>query len=236
MKCVLAFGAVVALAGLASAQQFTSSAVSPYTLNAPVNPASAIGDSMDVSLSIFGTGGAFLDSGSHTFGGSAALTNNVVNIATTEVTVGNIRTYTIEWTNVAGGAFINAATTVGGTPVTQMGFEVGEGNAGTDFIHDSEYQFPLHPFGVPVVGRYAAQFQLFNGAGTDLFGGGGSFFVLDQGAGVGISGVVFVNAGGANLGTFDIQRAVATINVQVPAPASVALLGLGGLAAVRRRR
>ncbi|MBX3364605.1 MAG: PEP-CTERM sorting domain-containing protein [Phycisphaeraceae bacterium] len=233
MKKIVSVGLVAALAGIASAQQFSATWQSPATLDRPSHPESAIGDSYDAALTIFGTGGAYLDSGSATFGSLSTLNGSVIHMNSTETTVGNIRTYTIEWSHVTGGTFITAGTTVGGTPVTQMGFEIGENNAGTDFVNDPEYQFPLHVFDS---GRYRAQFQLFNTGGTDLFGGAGTFFVLDQGAGNGFSGIVFVSAGGTNLGTFDIARAVATIQVQVPAPGSLALLGLGGLAAIRRRR
>ena len=112
---------------------------------------------------------------------------------------------------------------IGGFPATRAGQFMGANAGGNPLTNDK-----------PVIVTFAGWFA-FDAAGTQLWGVDVSGLVPVDGNGywTGSFGVGFNNFG-AGLGA--IQATLVFDYTVVPAPASMALLGLGGLVATRRRR
>lgn len=211
---------------------------------ATVAPRDATGDTYDTAVTAFSTGGgAFLHDPAlrtQTFPATDASLGATVGAGrtlrhTSSVTVvGNVETYVFEWTTNDGAPMFGSGVTVAGAPITVLSFEIGENNAGSNTVDPMSAFVFNHLEDDEVPGTFLAQFELFDDSGTDLFGGGGNFFVTNTGSG--FSGIVQVNAGGANLGNFGIVSGRATISITVPAPASFGLCAVAGVVALRRRR
>ncbi|MEQ8850467.1 MAG: hypothetical protein RIB32_01640 [Phycisphaerales bacterium] len=210
-----------------AAPVFTASNSSPFALdNTHLGTRDANGDTVNTGTALFGTGGALSINTSHTIGGSDAVVDGLGSpgtVSSTDVDNGNgTRTLTITWVLDNFANMIPPGTTVGGTPITTISFEAGSANFAGDDIAPTGYA------GLPGDGA----FDLLGAGGAVLFSG--TWFLTDNGTG--FSGATFVSAGGADLSAFGIAGGVATITYNVPAPAGAAVLGLGGLVAVRRRR
>jgi hypothetical protein len=148
-------------------------------------------------------------------------------------TVGNLRTVTFSWDTDGAIAMLQAGDLLGGAPVTTLSFETGSANAGPNGLSDPDFIAFDHDPDAATPGTFLASFDLLNATGGSIFAG--NWFV-SAGA-TGISGRTFVTAGGADLATFNIGGGTATVRYfVVPAPSAMALLGLGGLVATRRRR
>lgn len=234
----LAVGASLVVAGAASAQ-FTATHNPRAVDGATPNSVEAVG-TVDTALVAFSAGGgAFLGGPlSHSVGTTQAMGAAVnPNITTNIIDNGNgTRTLEATWFSSSGGPLFAAGTTIAGSPITSIQFELGRQNAGTDF-----FEFP----GIGAIkhavdaasGAFLADFSLLDASGASIFNG--NFFVFGEIGG--FSGIVSIGAGGADLGTFNIGGGVAriTFNVTdpvVPTPGAVALFGLAGLAGARRRR
>ncbi|MBX3364606.1 MAG: hypothetical protein KF866_07560 [Phycisphaeraceae bacterium] len=198
---------------------------------------SALGGSVDFSFIAYtATAGFVIDRGTVTFGQTMPLNHGVMQVATAEHTEGLVRTYTLIWSRIDGSALIEPGATIGGAPILAIGLEVGEGSAGSNLLRDPDYLFMLHQFDMST-GRQRAHLAIFTGDGDDIFGGGGSFYMDDHGPGVGVSGVVAVNAGGEPIGNLDWRSARVTIRAQIPAPGTTLVcVWASGIAALRRRR
>lgn len=224
--------ALCAAAGTACAGATFATTSTPLSVDQALNHGNrdATGDTADTVITLFSNAGGAISVGpvSHTIGGTDATTDAFgtgVSISSADVDNGNgTRTVTITWAADAWANLIPTGANIGGDPIIQIGFELGENNAGTNFVDPSLYGGLTTTDGT---------FDLLGSGGSVLFSG--TFFTTDQGTG--FSGLTFVNAGGADLSTFGIAGARATITYDVvPTPASAALLGLGGLVAARRRR
>lgn len=219
MKMKLFAGALVAIAGLASAQiQYSDGTSVPFIGGGQASPEHVTG-TVRGALTVFGpslgayVGGAPVDIAAP---GSGLIGTDAMFVVHPSVDIGgNLRTVDIELVSITGGPF-----TAGFGVVTDIGFEMGQGNAAADFLDDPDF--------VAVVGGAGSLF----GASGLLFAGAPGLFTTDQAGG--FSGVIFFRAGGADLQPFGINRYVATITYLVPAPASG--LALLGLVALRRRR
>ncbi|MDX9912920.1 MAG: PEP-CTERM sorting domain-containing protein [Phycisphaerales bacterium] len=114
---------------------------------------------------------------------------------------------------------------IGGQPATRAGHFMGANAGGNPLVNDK-----------PVVLTFAAWFG-FDATGTQVWGTDISSLIAGvsnvDGTWTGSFGVGF-GSFGAGLGI--VQSTLLFDYVVVPAPASTALLGLGGLAAIRRRR
>lgn len=236
MKSTLLLAAVAGLASVASANVvFTTSATGPSIANS-VFGARAAGDTVETGNYIFNSaGGTALNEAVHTVGGSDAMTNALSRpstVSSTVTTVGNLRTVTFSWDTDGAIAMLQAGDVLGGSPITTLSFEMGTTNSGTNGLLDPDFvSFDHAPSTTP--GTFNAQFTLLDAAGASIFAG--NWFV-SAGA-EGISGRTFVGAGGADLAGFNIGGGTATVRYfVVPAPSAMALLGLGGLVATRRRR
>jgi hypothetical protein len=236
MKTTLLLAAVAGLASVASADVvFTTSATGPTLANS-VFGARATGDTVDTGNFIFNAaGGVALNSAIHTVGGSDAMTNALSRpstVSSTVTTVGNLRTVTFSWDTDGAIAMIQTGDLLGGAPITTLSFETGSVNAGPNGLSDPDFiAFDHAPAATP--GDFAASFNLLDATGGSIFAG--TWFV-SAGA-TGIIGRTFLSAGNADLATFNIGGGTATVRYfVVPAPSAMALLGLGGLVATRRRR
>jgi len=238
MVTMVAVGAAFTLAGAASAQ-FTVSATAPGSVAGGGTGALEGASTVDSALTGFSSaGGAFLGGPlNHTVGTTQAMGGAVnPNFSTTVIDNGNgTRTLEARWfTNTPGTALFGPGATIGGAIITDIGFELGEGNAGTDIFNFPGMGAIKHP-DTNLDGVLEAAFTLLDANGASIFSG--TYFVT-PGVG-GFSGVVFINAGGADLGTFNIGGGLArvTFNVTaIPTPGALALFGVAGLVGARRRR
>ncbi len=127
--------------------------------------------------------------------------------------------------------YLPAGTTIGGQPVTDLEFSMGGGdgvnfNSGLDFLD-------ITP-GIQNVVDFGNALLTTDGAGG--FGAlavGGDFGIR---SGTQVTSGTIWGAGGADLSTFNVFGNQYFITYTVPAPAGVAVLGLGGLVMTRRRR
>lgn len=119
------------------------------------------------------------------------------------------------------------ATSSNGVPFTSWRFDVGTLGAGTDEID----------FGADTIVSINATGQtVFDNTGASV----GTFALSVDNAVIGgssVSGVGVVGLGGGDIGGFNVGEYALFWDVTItPAPSSIALLGLGGLVATRRRR
>lgn len=121
-----------------------------------------------------------------------------------------------------GGPFVPVGATVGGQTINALQFDIGTPNAPADPV---DFLAP----GIVIVGHgfivqnASTTFGPFSGLAASPNGND-----LTYRAGV---------QAGSNITTFEILRFVVEVEVQkIPAPGAMALLGLGGLMAARRRR
>jgi len=240
MKNLCAVLLCAGLAATASASVITSSPTGP-TVDRESSPYTtrALGSMVNTGNAVFNTaGGAFLNEADpHTIGGSDAMTNAFLRpstVSSSVTTVGLLRTVTIEWTTDNQGVMIQPGDMLGGVPFQTVSFELGTANFPNGGIDDPDFVSFAHAPDAMDPTIFLADFTLLNATGGTIFAG--AWFVNLNGAGE-IAGRTFVGAGGADLANFNIGggRAVVSYNI-IPAPGSVALLGLAGLVAGRRRR
>ncbi len=237
MTKTIAIMALAGLAGAAHADLITASAFGPAVAQVPTYETKALGDVTNAVNGVFNAGGgAILNDAAHTLGTSEAMNAalRATTISSTVVTVGTTRTVTIEWSTDGGLAMVAPGDGLGGLPITTLSFENGSANAGGNGIDDPDFVAFNHAADPMNPGTFLADFDLIAVGGGTIFSG--SYFV-SLNAPTEVSGRTFIGAGGADLANFAIAGGVATISYEiVPAPASAALLGLGGFAAARRRR
>ncbi len=233
IKTLAGLAGVAAFAATATAQ-FTASQFAPRDLDEPTTSRGAAGDTASTALTVFGpTMSGFLAGPiDHTIGSTETFpVNTAVDVTSSVVDNGDgTRTLTINWMSNNGAALFGP-NAFGTEPITTLGFELGENNAGMNTVDPTMYAGIADPDTEPD-GVFEAGFELLDASGGSLFSG--NFFVTDTGTG--FSGVTFIGAGGADLGNFNIGGGTATITYFIPAPGAAALFGLGGLAAARRRR
>lgn len=252
-RSIFAAAAVAALAvpAVASADILTDSRVPLHTLEPKTSNVghSAVGDLFGAEVTGFtSTGGAYLADDADpdnpelaVFGSSTSIGEH---FAGSQVLVSSTQTmispteyeYTINWAKADGTSLLPPGANIGGSPVIQIGFELGENNAVPDPIQGvgGDITGILDAFD-PVEGVYLSAFSLLDSNGDSLYDG--NFFTTFTGDGV--TGVSFIGAGGADLSTLDIGGATATIRVSfapIPEPASAGLLAAGSLMLLRRRR
>lgn len=239
MKSVFAVLVCAGLATTASASVITFSPTGP-AIEREFGPNStrALGSLVNTGSGVFnGLGGAILtEADPHTIGTTEAMFNALSRpstVSSSVSTVGNVRTVTIAWSTDGGVAMIQPGDGLGGQPIQQVSFELGTPNFPLGGINDPDFiAFDHAESATP--GTFSANFTLLDAAGGSIFAG--TWFVNLTGAGE-IAGRTFVAAGGADLANFNIGGGVASVSYfVVPAPGSLALLGLGGLVATRRRR
>ncbi|QOJ00225.1 MAG: PEP-CTERM sorting domain-containing protein [Phycisphaeraceae bacterium] len=133
---------------------------------------------------------------------------------------GGLRQVSMVWTSITGAPMTNVAP----GPVTDLSFELGMNNAPADQLDDPDFIAVVSGTGRLISSTLGLLATSPNGLfTTDGIGG--------------FTGLIFWNAGGADLRQFNINRyEVDIVYSVVPAPGSLGLLGLAGLAAARRRR
>jgi len=186
-------------------------------------------------MAVFSTaGGAFLDDATggpaganlHDFGltqsmGLGAGNNILISSTQTILPNGNQQIVFSVFTET-GAAFVPAGATIGGATINAIQFDIGTPNAPADPV---DFVSPI-----TVV---SATFSIFTTAATS-FGPFASTATTPGGNSLTLrSGV----SAGTDITGFGVNRMDVTVEVtKIPAPASLALLGLGGLVATRRRR
>lgn len=235
MRTLCALAVVAVSGGVASADLVaTEASITDFT-NAPVDVRSPGGDGYFQVAGLGGAGGfAFstlgavddLFDGAGQNIGADLIAGTHDGLAETDTFAGAGSTGTITF-GITGsnGELAPAGFTVGGFAADTAGYFLGA-NAGGNPV-DS----------VPAILVSSAFIELFDSSGASLLNaditGFGNFTAGAGGTWDGSLGVSF-GAGSAGAG---IATYVVTVNgTLVPAPASAALLGLGGLVAVRRRR
>lgn len=188
-----------------------------------------LGDTVNWAVTAFDSGGGgFLHAPQiHTVGGSdfSAGDGTVggVTISSSVSTVLNVRTVSISiLTDGDTPIMLPGLSFSGVDPLNTIFFEIPDLNGGTDLFDDADK-----------ISAATGSFALLGAGGSTLFAAAagvvdtGTSFSVGNGVGVGAGGDLFANV---------ITGGVWEISYTVPTPASAALLGLGGLVAVRRRR
>lgn len=256
----IAIIALVAAAGAASANTLSASNTAFQSANPTINLGSPTGSSFGLSIFVGGDNGGGGGSGgiatvfsgiAPSFGTTASFSPEagVAGFAPASLEVsssvtplgGNDFRIIVDaiGRDVAGApqAFLAPGVAFGGgtVPINSIGVDLG------DIFNSPSFPLPTDAvdFG-DSVSILAESLELFDslgsvgafagaGAGTPGFGGGITDYSDQQ--------FISIAAGSDLFGTFDIFQATFTIDYRViPAPASAGLLGLGGLAAFRRRR
>jgi len=240
MRIVLLAGVAASITSVAGANVIQSVTQHPGLAHnvfgtAPTHGAEAVtGDTVNVAITAFtpSAGGAILvGPGVHTAGGVNAV-NSVApaliantTITSTVTTVGTTRTVSILWiADLApfNGAIAQPGLGVGGQQFTSIFFEMPGNNAGANLWDDAQK-----------IGPATGTFNLLDNLGASIFGTAAG--ITDSGTSFNISNGV--NAGGTPIFNFPIGGGTWTVSYEIiPAPGAFALLGLGGLAAARRRR
>jgi hypothetical protein len=186
-------------------------------------------------MAVFSTaGGAFFDDASgpagpnlHNFGltesmGLSVFGNNILISSTQTILPNGNQQIVFSVFTETGVAFVPVGATVGGATINAIQFDIGTPNAPADPV---DFVSPI-----TVV---SATFSIFTTAATS-FGPFASTTTTPGGNSLTVrSGV----SAGTDITGFGINRMDVTVEVtKIPAPASLALLGLGGLVATRRRR
>jgi len=251
----LACALVMAVSTTVSADLFSSSTVlsSGLTARTPSFARSAIGDSFSAATVGFSdAGAAFLDdgTGAPVFGGTSLIGLNVitaadVNIETSEVAgpgAGQTTlTFRIFTDDGLGGtpAFAPLGTTLGGDAVGALQFEIGDFNAGLDLVEWT----PAVPFTIDIADvEYLADAAsvLAVPLAIDPIAPGATGAFSNGGAGLSVLAALSIGDGAGGLGditTFGIDEVVMNVTItEIPEPATIALLGLGAVAMLRRRR
>jgi len=254
MKTTLTI-ALFAAAGTAASAQLSaerSSITNPEPRVAePSNPtAGTMGDPFGLSVfataddgSGAGSGGLIgIANGITSVGGSDTFADQSggfapdVNVSSTLTMNGAQGTLTIDASTVDGSSFLQGGLAINGFAVNGFGFDIG------DIFNSPAFPDPTDPinFDPALVSIDFQQAEFFIDGSSILPVG------LDGALDTDVDGnitsyadqiLVTVGAGGDLFGGNPIDQVVATIEFTVvPTPASAALLGLGGLAAARRRR
>lgn len=244
MKTSFGFLAVAGLAAAAGAQlTATNGSELGYSLTPNQNGQfeALNGDLVDTGIAVFGPGGgALLSDFDHVIGTTQSAVSplgiNTQVSSSVSDNGDNTNTLTISWLGLGalGGLtnLIPPGSGVGGDIIDTISFELGSANFGPNGFDDALFDGVIAPDSNGD-GTLEADFDLFDSTGGILFSG--TFFVTESATGFG--GVIFIDAGGADLTGFDIAGGEARVTYAViPAPGAAALLGLGGLVAVRRRR
>ncbi|MFG0307000.1 MAG: hypothetical protein ACF8Q5_12390 [Phycisphaerales bacterium JB040] len=196
----------------------------------PDEPQLAVaGDTVNWAITAFSTaGGTFLHGpGTHTVGGSNASAGlpgtigDVVVSSSVSTSASNVRTLVINMVTTSNARLAIGGLTIGGAVIDTVRFEVPGVNGGPNFFDD--------PYKLSAA---TGTFNLLGNNGAVIFSGAAG--VTDNGTSFGLANGVTTGPG-TNLFNNYITGGRFTITYTVPAPGSVAVLGLGGLAFRRRR-
>lgn len=143
-------------------------------------------------------------------------------------------TINFEWISQNGVNLIPTGSTIDGGVIDTLSFEMGSSNTPGDGLGWGQPFTFDHPESATTPGVFEASFDLLDTFGGTIFSG--SWFVSAL-PGNEFQGRTFISAGGADLAQFGIGGARATVVVnEVPEPTTIALLGLGGMVILRRKR
>lgn len=191
--------------------------------------AGVVGEQVGVSVTVFtATAGAFLNPSAgdailHSIGGPATTLVGIAGLfedvlVTSSVSdVANTRTITLQFLTANGATLGAPGLTLGGAALTTLAFNVGSINALSNGIDDPDR-----------IGTVTGSLSLLGVAFTTAAG-------ITQ-TPTTFSATNSISAGGADILSLGITGARYTFSYAIPTPGAAALMGLGGLAAARRRR